>query len=76
FANADEIIDKAALAIEGKLTAQDLRVGTITIRNIGSVGGGWFTPVINFPEVAFFGGGSISKQTLVYAFGLIRVGTK
>ncbi len=42
FAIADEINEKAALAIEGKLTAQDMRDGTITISNIGSVGGGWF----------------------------------
>ena len=31
FAIADEINEKAALAIEGKLTAQDMRDGTITI---------------------------------------------
>ena len=32
--------------------ADDTRNGTITISNIGSVGGGWFTPVINHPEAA------------------------
>ena len=30
---------KKAAFIEGKLTAQDMRDGTITISNIGSVGG-------------------------------------
>ena len=74
FANADEINEKAALAIEGKLTAQDMRDGTITISNIGSVGGGWFTPVINYPEVAILGVGTIAQEPVVNADGEIVVG--
>ncbi|MDA9472103.1 dihydrolipoyllysine-residue acetyltransferase [Enterococcus sp. 5H] len=74
FAIADEINEKAALAIEGKLTAQDMRDGSITISNIGSVGGGWFTPVINYPEVAILGVGTIATQPVVNADGEIVVG--
>ncbi|MBP2099202.1 dihydrolipoyllysine-residue acetyltransferase [Enterococcus rivorum] len=74
FAIADEINEKAALAIEGKLTAQDMRDGSITISNIGSVGGGWFTPVINYPEVAILGVGTIAQQPVVNADGEIVVG--
>ena len=74
FAIADEINEKAALAIEGKLTAQDMRDGTITISNIGSVGGGWFTPVINYPEVAILGVGTIAQEPVVNADGEIVVG--
>ncbi|MFY1068634.1 dihydrolipoyllysine-residue acetyltransferase [Enterococcus sp. AD013-P3] len=74
FAIADEINEKAAMAQEGKLSAEDMRNGTITISNIGSVGGGFFTPVINYPEVAILGVGTISQQPIVNAEGEIVVG--
>ncbi len=74
FAIADEINGKAALAHEGKLAAEDMRNGTVTITNIGSVGGAWFTPVINYPEVAILGVGTIAQQPVVNAAGEIVVG--
>ncbi|WP_368251715.1 dihydrolipoyllysine-residue acetyltransferase [Enterococcus sp. 2201sp1_2201st1_B8_2201SCRN_220225] len=74
FAIADEINEKAALAHDGKLSAEDMRNGTITISNIGSVGGGFFTPVINYPEVAILGVGTIAQQPIVNAEGEIVVG--
>ncbi|WP_296746236.1 2-oxo acid dehydrogenase subunit E2, partial [Vagococcus sp.] len=74
FDIADEINAKAALAIEGKLTAADMRGGTVTISNIGSVGGGWFTPVINYPEVAILGVGTITQQPVVNSDGELAVG--
>ncbi|OQO71265.1 dihydrolipoamide acetyltransferase [Enterococcus villorum] len=74
FAIADEINEKAKLAHDGKLSAEDMRNGTITISNIGSVGGGWFTPVINHPEVAILGVGTIAQQPIVNGEGEIVVG--
>ena len=74
FAIADEINDKAALAHEGKLTAQDMGNGTITISNIGSARGQWFTPIINYPEVAILGMGTINVQPVVNAEGEIVIG--
>ncbi|MGM0239700.1 dihydrolipoyllysine-residue acetyltransferase [Enterococcus sp. AZ103] len=74
FQIADEINNKAAEAIEGKLAAEDMRNGTITISNIGSVGGGWFTPVINYPEVAILGVGTITQEPIVNADGELAVG--
>ena len=74
FAIADEINAKAKLAHEGKLAAEDMRNGSITISNIGSVGGGWFTPVINYPEVAILGVGTITQQPIVNAEGELAVG--
>ncbi|HCI0661200.1 TPA: dihydrolipoyllysine-residue acetyltransferase [Enterococcus faecium] len=74
FAIADEINEKAKLAHDGKLSAEDMRNGTITISNIGSVGGVWFTPVINYPEVAILGVGTIAQQPIVNAEGEIVVG--
>ncbi|MBU5363626.1 dihydrolipoyllysine-residue acetyltransferase [Enterococcus raffinosus] len=74
FKIADEINEKAALAHDGKLAADDMRNGTITISNIGSVGGGWFTPVINYPEVAILGVGTIAQQPIVNDEGELAVG--
>lgn len=74
FDIADEINAKAALAHEGKLGAMDMRNGTITISNIGSVGGAWFTPVINYPEVAILGVGTIKQEPIVNADGELAVG--
>ncbi|MCY23520.1 dihydrolipoyllysine-residue acetyltransferase, partial [Listeria monocytogenes] len=36
-----------------------------TISNIGSAGGQWFTPVINYPEVAILGVGRIAQKPIV-----------
>lgn len=74
FTIADEINDKAAQAQAGKLAATDMRNGSISISNIGSVGGGWFTPVINYPEVAILGVGTIAQQPVVNTEGEIVVG--
>ncbi len=52
---SQEIMDLAAKAREGKLALEDMRGATITITNIGSVGGLYATPIINHPEVAILG---------------------
>jgi len=65
FAIADNIRDLAVRGREGKLAATELRGSTITISNIGSAGGMFFTPVINFPEVAILGTGRISEKAIV-----------
>jgi pyruvate dehydrogenase E2 component (dihydrolipoamide acetyltransferase) len=74
FKIADEINAMAAQAHEGKLAAADMRNGSVTISNIGSVGGGFFTPVINYPEVAILGVGTIAQQAIVNAEGELAVG--
>jgi len=40
---------------EPKVKREIMRGGSFTISNIGSIGGGHFTPIINFPEVAILG---------------------
>lgn len=42
-----------------------MRHGSATISNIGSAGGQWFTPVINYPEVAILGVGRIAQKPIV-----------
>lgn len=50
-----EIQDLAKKAREGKLSLEEMKGATITITNIGSVGGTYATPIINHPEVAIIG---------------------
>ena len=42
-----------------------LRGGTFTITNLGSVGGEYGTPIINYPEVAILALGAIEKRPVV-----------
>ncbi|MFD1419737.1 2-oxo acid dehydrogenase subunit E2 [Lactiplantibacillus songbeiensis] len=65
FAIAKEITDNTQKAYDGKLKASEMSGASITISNIGSIGGGWFTPVINQPEVAILGVGRIGKEPYV-----------
>jgi pyruvate dehydrogenase E2 component (dihydrolipoamide acetyltransferase) len=62
---ASEIKDLAVRGREGKLASHEMKGGTITITNIGSAGGMFFTPVINYPEVAILGTGRISEKPVV-----------
>lgn len=50
-----EIVDLSKRARDGKLKPEEMKGATITITNIGSVGGTYATPIINHPEVAIFG---------------------
>ncbi len=52
---SQEIQQLAVKAREGKLALDDMKGATITITNIGSVGGLYATPIINHPEVAILG---------------------
>jgi pyruvate dehydrogenase E2 component (dihydrolipoamide acetyltransferase) len=65
FKIADSIRDLAARGRDGKLAANELKGSTISISNIGSAGGMFFTPVINFPEVAILGTGRITEKAIV-----------
>ncbi|MBP1967378.1 2-oxo acid dehydrogenase subunit E2 [Paenibacillus aceris] len=62
---ASSIKDLALRGREGKLSPNEMKGGTISITNIGSVGGMFFTPVINFPEVAILGAGRITEKPVV-----------
>jgi pyruvate dehydrogenase E2 component (dihydrolipoamide acetyltransferase) len=45
----------AAKARDGKLTPTDMQGGTFSISSLGGIGGTYFTPIINAPEVAILG---------------------
>lgn len=52
---SQEIVDLSLRAREGQLKLDEMKGATITITNIGSVGGTYATPIINHPEVAILG---------------------
>ncbi|MFD5020122.1 2-oxo acid dehydrogenase subunit E2 [Paenibacillus sp. NPDC058367] len=62
---ASSITDLAVRGRDGKLSANEMKGSTISISNIGSAGGMFFTPIINFPEVAILGTGRISEKAVV-----------
>lgn len=61
FEVAQEANRLVELAREGKLSSKDLSQGTISISNIGVIGGTVATPVINKPEVAIVALGKMQK---------------
>lgn len=62
---AQEIEHLAAKARERKLKLDEIRGGTFTITNVGSVGGMYSTPIINPPEIAIMGIHRIKELPLV-----------
>jgi len=52
---AQEMGDLAKLARDGKLKPDQMQGGTFTISSLGGIGGIYFTPIINAPEVAIMG---------------------
>lgn len=65
FTISNEINELANKAREGKLAPNEMKGGSISITNIGSAGGQWFTPVINHPEIAILGLGRISEKPII-----------
>lgn len=58
---AEEVNRLTASAREGKVAPADMKGGTITISNIGVVGGTVTTPIINKPEAAIVALGKVQK---------------
>lgn len=56
-----EISRLQKLALDNKLNQDDISGGTITISNIGAIGGKFGSPLINLPEVAIIAIGRIQK---------------
>ena len=58
---AQEMGELSAQAREGKLKPADMQGATFTISSLGGIGGTYFTPLINAPEVAIIG---LSKTSM------------
>ena len=52
---AVEVQQLAQRARERKLSLEEMSGGGITISNLGGIGGTYFTPIVNWPEVAILG---------------------
>ena len=50
-----ELAEFAAKTKSGKLAPAEMQGGSFTISNLGGIGGTYFTPIINAPEVAILG---------------------
>jgi len=65
MALATETERLAKAAVERKLDVADFKGGSFTITNVGSLGGLYATPIINYPEVAILGIGRIYDKVTV-----------
>jgi pyruvate dehydrogenase E2 component (dihydrolipoamide acetyltransferase) len=52
---AVEMQGLAQKARDRKLTVDEMSGGSMTISNLGGIGGTYFTPIVNWPEVAILG---------------------
>jgi len=62
---ARAIQDISTRAKENKVGLHELKGGTFTITNYGSIGGYFGIPIINFPESAILGLGRVVKKPIV-----------
>ena len=62
---AKAIEDVSSRAKENKSAIHELRGGTFTVTNYGSIGGHFGIPIINYPESAILGLGRVVKKPIV-----------
>ncbi len=61
FELANETSELAALARDGKLKPDQMQGASFTISSLGGIGGTYFSPIVNAPEVAILG---VSKAAM------------
>ena len=49
-----------------KIEKKEFFGGSITVTSLGSIGGSFFTPIINYPEVAILGVGRSAKKNIYF----------
>lgn len=66
-----ELAEISQKARDKKLSLEDMQGGCFTISNLGGIGGTYFTPIVNSPEVAILG---VSKSSIepIYVDGEFR----
>lgn len=65
FEITQKITEFSTKAQERKLTMADMKHGTFTISNFGSIAGIFGTPILNYPQAGILGVGRIVKQPVV-----------
>jgi pyruvate dehydrogenase E2 component (dihydrolipoamide acetyltransferase) len=68
---AAELMDISARARERKLRPADLQGGSFSISSLGGIGGTFFTPLVNLPEVAILGVGRMDWRPLYQDGGFV-----
>ena len=61
---AEELKEVSELCRNLKIDKKELFGGSMTITSLGGIGGSFFTPIINFPEVAILGVGRSQKKQI------------
>jgi pyruvate dehydrogenase E2 component (dihydrolipoamide acetyltransferase) len=62
---AKQIQDYAEKAKNNKISMEDMKDGSFSITNYGTIGGLFAVPIINYPQAAILGIGRVSKQPIV-----------
>jgi len=62
---AQKITELSGKARDRKLSLDDMKDGTFTLTNYGSIGGIFATPVINYPQAGILGIGRIVKKPVI-----------
>ena len=62
---AAEIQALAAKCREGKITIEEMEGSTFTVTNLGRVCGTYYTPLVNYPEVAILGLGRAYEEPAI-----------
>lgn len=68
-ARLTEISEKAR---NRKLTLDDMKDGTFTITNYGSIGGQFAVPVINYPQAAILGVGRMVQKPVIKGDNIVK----
>ena len=63
---AVELTGLAERARDGKLSLDEMQGATFTISNLGGLGTGFFTPIVNPPEVGILGVGRAAPRSTLY----------
>ncbi len=62
---AQEMKTLSEKARAGRLSAADMQGGTFSVSSLGGIGGSYFTPIINAPEVAILGVGKTQRRVIL-----------
>ena len=61
----DEMAELVGKARDRAIEREEMRGGTFSVTNFGAIGGEYATPIINYPETAILGTGSIAEKPRV-----------
>ena len=67
-----ELKDISELCRNLKIDKKELFGGSMTITSLGGIGGSFFTPIINYPEVAILGIGKSEKKKFILTGNLLH----